>query len=263
MDFCGDGINITGDGISTNYTQANDGSIVTIEAKYAVNDTCPAGGTTQWDQSRCKFLLNRPLLECEPNGNEIPAPPMYGTQLGSYQSHQRQFLTNSGGSILADCVETTITPLNPLTVTCGAFDNGGGMGFKPFTADTANDAIDKYCNSDTYTADPNNKGSPYGVPINGYARDRFWYKKGTYCSTTSPRPPPPKIPKDQKVCKSGSMDYEIDVGVQYDFNQTGCQPEKAYEVPRGQLCVNILSKVVTGCESSYTLEFVCEGRDAD
>lgn len=78
IDFCGNGLKITGDGISKNYTQPNDGSVLEITAKYAVNDTCPAGGTTQWDQSRCKFLLDRPLLECEPNGNAIPSPPMYG-----------------------------------------------------------------------------------------------------------------------------------------------------------------------------------------
>lgn len=79
MAFCGTGIKITDGGISTNYTSPDGGSIVSIVAKYAVNDTCPAGGTTSWDQSRCKFLLNRPLLECEQNGQDIPAPPMYGT----------------------------------------------------------------------------------------------------------------------------------------------------------------------------------------
>ena len=84
MDFCGSGIKITGDGISTNYTSPDGGTIVSIAAKYAVNATCPAGGTTSWDESRCKFLLNRPLLECEPNGNTIPAPPMYGMSLNTF-----------------------------------------------------------------------------------------------------------------------------------------------------------------------------------
>lgn len=123
------------------------------------------------------------------------------------------------------------------------------MAFKLFTINTANDAIDKYCNSDTYTADPKDTESPYNIPIIGYARDRFWYRDGTYCSTTSPRPPPPSIPKDQSVCKTGSNDYEIDIGVQFDSNQTNCQPEKSYVVPRGQACVSILNKIVSGCKS--------------
>lgn len=123
------------------------------------------------------------------------------------------------------------------------------MGFKAFTPATANDAIDKYCNSDTYTADPGYKGAPYGVQINGYAKERFWYKDNTYCLTTAPRPPPPNIPKDQSVCSSGMKDYEIDVGVQFNSDQTGCKPEKAYKVPRGEACSNILKKVVAGCKS--------------
>ncbi len=154
-----------------------------------------------------------------------------------------------GGTILADCVETTIKPFKTQEIICGAFDNGGGMGFKAFTPDTANDAIDKYCNSFTYTADPNNKGAPYGVQINGYAKDRFWYKGGTYCQTTSPRPPVPNIPQDQSACrKPGYMDYEISVGVQFDSNQTGCEPEQSYTVPRGQACTTMLQKVISGCE---------------
>ena len=123
------------------------------------------------------------------------------------------------------------------------------MGFKAFTPDTANDAIDKYCNSDTYTADPNDKGAPYGVQINGYARDRFWYKGGTYCLTTSPRPPVPNIPKDQSACQGdGAMDYEIDVGVQFNSNQTGCESELSYAVPRGLACMRMLQKVISGCK---------------
>lgn len=49
IDFCGSGLNITGDGISVDYTQPGDGSVVTVSANYVVNDTCAAGGSTQWD----------------------------------------------------------------------------------------------------------------------------------------------------------------------------------------------------------------------
>lgn len=154
----------------------------------------------------------------------------------------------SGGTITADCIEATITPQNIENVVCGAFDNGSGMGFKPFTADIANDAIDKYCNSDSYTADPTNHQDQYGVSVLGYAKDRFWYKDGVYCMTTSPHPPVPNIPKDQSVCKSGSYDLELDVGVQFRTNQAGCQPAKSFVVPRGNECVNTLKEVVSSCK---------------
>ncbi|KAG7004484.1 hypothetical protein G7Y79_00025g057700 [Physcia stellaris] len=231
MNFCGHGIDITDDGISRNYTSPDGVFGVTITSTYAVNESCPAGGKTTWDEARCKFLLNRPLADC------VPVESGLSDSIDLY-----------GGTILADCVKTTIKPFSTQEVICGAFDNGGGMGFKAFTPETANDAIDKYCNSDTYTADASRKDAPYGVPINGYARDRFWYKGGTYCLTTSPRPPVPNIPKDQSACdRDGSMDYEIDVGVQFDANQTGCENEQSYAVPRGLACTRMLQKVVSGC----------------
>lgn len=106
------------------------------------------------------------------------------------------------------------------------------MGFKAFTPDEANDAIDKYCNSDTYTADPSYDTTPYGVRIIGYAMDRFWYKDGVYCLTTSPRPPPPNIPADQSVCHSdGSMDFELDVGVKFKTDQVRGFPTYSLSLP--------------------------------
>lgn len=123
------------------------------------------------------------------------------------------------------------------------------MGFEPFTPADAADAIHKYCNSDTYTSTPSLNASAYGVPVVGWdGMDRFWYKHGTYCMTTAPRPKPPNIPKDQSACHAdGNMDYEIDVGVSFKSDQRGCQPAKQYPVPRGQPCVNMLSKVTSGC----------------
>ena len=71
MDFCGHGIDITGDGISKNYT-STDGTLgVSITSTYAVNESCPAGGKTSWDEARCKFLLNRPLGECVPENEGL------------------------------------------------------------------------------------------------------------------------------------------------------------------------------------------------
>ena len=122
------------------------------------------------------------------------------------------------------------------------------MGFKAFMPDKANDAIDKYCNSDSYTADPSYGSSPYGVRIIGYALDRFWYKHGTYCMTTSPRPLPPNIPADRSACGISSMDFELDVGVKFRTDRTGCQPTTPFVVPRGDECVNKLKKVVSGCK---------------
>ena len=59
----------------------------------------------------------------------------------------------------------------------------------------------------------------------------------------------PNIPEDQSACQGdGAMDYEIDVGVQFDANQTGCENEQSYAVPRGLACVRLLQKVVSGCE---------------
>lgn len=66
MDFCSHGIDITDDGISRNYTSADGISGVSITSTYAVNESCPAGGKTSWEEARCKFLLNRPLGECTP-----------------------------------------------------------------------------------------------------------------------------------------------------------------------------------------------------
>ena len=96
------------------------------------------------------------------------------------------------------------------------------MGFRAFTPIEAKDAINKYCNADSYTADPKSNDTHYGVPIAGYAMDRYWYKKGTYCMTTQPHPPVPDVPKDQSICRSaGSMDFEIDVGVKLKTDQSG------------------------------------------
>ena len=78
MNFCGSGIDITGDGISQNYT-STDGTLgVSIISTYAVNESCPAGGKTTWDEARCKFLLNRPLGECAPDGAASDSVDLYG-----------------------------------------------------------------------------------------------------------------------------------------------------------------------------------------
>jgi len=79
MDFCGHGIDITGDGISKNYTSTDGILGVSITSTYAVNESCPAGGKTSWDEARCKFLLNRPLGECTPdNGGLSDSVDLYG-----------------------------------------------------------------------------------------------------------------------------------------------------------------------------------------
>ena len=49
------------------------------------------------------------------------------------------------------------------------------------------------------------------------------------------------------------MDYEIDVGVQFDSNQTGCEPVQSYTVPRGQACTTMLQKVISGCKYLFLL----------
>lgn len=81
MDFCGHGIDITGDGISKNYTSADGTLGVSITSTYAVNESCPAGGRTSWDEAHCKFLLNRPLGECAPDddGGLSDSVDLYGT----------------------------------------------------------------------------------------------------------------------------------------------------------------------------------------
>lgn len=79
MDFCGHGIDITGDGISKNYTSPDGTFGVSITSTYAVNESCPAGGKTSWDEARCKFLLNRPLSECAPDdGGLSDSVDLYG-----------------------------------------------------------------------------------------------------------------------------------------------------------------------------------------
>ncbi|KAK3168291.1 hypothetical protein OEA41_004738 [Lepraria neglecta] len=215
MDFCAGGLSVSGPPITKTYVQPTGGDALYIEAIFVDNEgACFPGETVNWDEDRCKFILNRPIFECEPDSNPQ-------TQITKY-----------GGKIAADCVNITVTPQSvPESVFCGAFDDGGGMGFKAFTPDEANDAIDKYCNSDTYTADPSYDTTPYGVRIIGYAMDRFWYKDGVYCLTTSPHPPPPNIPADQSVCHSdGSMDFELDVGVKFKTDQALAPEYRAYSV---------------------------------
>lgn len=78
MDFCDHGIDIIGDGISKNYISTNDILEVSITSIYVVNESCPAGGKTSWDEARCKFLLNRPLDECTPdNGGLFDSVDLY------------------------------------------------------------------------------------------------------------------------------------------------------------------------------------------
>ncbi|KAL2053217.1 hypothetical protein ABVK25_006542 [Lepraria finkii] len=63
-----------------------------------------------WDKNRFKFILNRPIFECEPESNPQ-------TQIAKY-----------------------VTPQSvPESVFCGAFNDGGGMGSDTYTADPSYD----------------------------------------------------------------------------------------------------------------------------
>lgn len=133
-------------------------------------------------------------------------------------------------------------------VVCGPFDNGSGMGYHAFSADEANDAIDKYCNSkEGYTLIPDQYIAPNG-DMKPVSKDRFWYKEGVYCSTTSPHAPVPNVPKDQSACKKGKNDVEITIQVRFKDDQNCCQPRKQFEVPKGDQCVSTFRRVSSTCK---------------
>ena len=81
MDFCAGGITVTDQGIAKNYTQPSKGNELSISTKYATSDACPAGQSAKVDEARCKFLLNRPIFECEQGGDANSQNAKYGPSL--------------------------------------------------------------------------------------------------------------------------------------------------------------------------------------
>lgn len=168
-------------------------------------------------------------------------------------------LISKGGSVLADCLLASLSPSSLENVVCGtngAWDNGSGKGNPNFNSTDASDAITKYCNGDeNYVSDPTSKSTVNGVEMIGLAQDRFWYKNGLYCETTRPHPAVGGLPQAKaKDCRSMN-DYEIDVGVKFKTDQTGCQPAQKFNVPKGDECVNTLTKVISSCKWPIKIRF--------
>lgn len=66
MDFCRGGISIQGDGSTKSYPQPGNKAIeLEISTEYAESDACSAGQTAKWAEDRCKYLINRPIFDCE------------------------------------------------------------------------------------------------------------------------------------------------------------------------------------------------------
>ena len=111
------------------------------------------------------------------------------------------------------------------------------------------DAIAKFCNSDasagptpTYHDDPNANG--------GYAGDRFFYADdGTFCLARA---------------TEGSCGYwgcgncpnswivSVRLSVQYSADQSGCKPKQAFDLPKGDECVQIYKYIMDHCESGLS-----------
>lgn len=81
MDFCAGGLNISGPPITKTYVQPTGGDALYIEAIFVDDEgACFPGETVNWDEDRCKFILNRPIFECEPDSNPQTQIAKYGKQ---------------------------------------------------------------------------------------------------------------------------------------------------------------------------------------
>lgn len=144
---------------------------------------------------------------------------------------------------------------NVVCGTSGIPDKSSGKGYPNFDSTDASDAIEKYCNGDfVYVSDPTNRVTIGDIDMMGPALDRFWYKNGVFCETTTPYHKVGGLKRGSSKQCGAPNDYEIDVGVTFKTDQTGCQPTKKINVPKGDECVNKLTKVISSCKRPIELE---------
>ena len=85
----------------------------------------------------------------------------------------------------------------------------------------------------------------------GYAGDKFWFDPNNleFCGSTAVDGTSAGLWSSEAKCSiGGGNQYEVWVNVQFSDDQSGCNSEKNWDIPKDQEFVDIYNMILNGCK---------------